>query len=110
MPEDLTNLSQRGPAPEHLSGQGMTQQVSAFAAWLQACSLERPPDNVANGDRSGKTHMGCLHADEHPARGARRAIFLQIYGQSPAHLRWQRQAILSDREVPVYQHAALKAA
>jgi hypothetical protein len=76
MPEDLADLGQRGPAPEHLSGQGMSEQVRSFAPRLEAGSLERPPDNVANGDRGGKTHVRRLHADEHPARATRGAVFL----------------------------------
>ena len=76
MPEDLADLSQRGPTPEHLSGQGMSEQVCSLAPRLEACSMERPPDDVANGNRGGKTDVRRLHADEHPARGTRGAAFL----------------------------------
>jgi hypothetical protein len=100
MPEDLADLSQRGSAPEHLSGQGMPQQVSSFALRLKARPQESPPDNVAHSDGSGKADVRSLHADEHAARGTRRSSLLQIRGQSAPHIGRQRQAILASTFAP----------
>jgi hypothetical protein len=95
MPKNLADLGHSGSSPEHLSGKGMAQQVSSFTLRLEACPEESPPNNVANGDGTGKSFMRSLHADKHAARGAKRPSLLQIRGQGATNIRRQRQAILA---------------
>jgi hypothetical protein len=49
MPEDLPDFCQAGALAEHLGGQGMSQQMCAFADWIKMCTLESPANHIANG-------------------------------------------------------------
>lgn len=93
MTEYLPDLSERGTAPRHRSGQAVAEQVRAARRWRESGPDERARHNRGDGGGMGEAAVRCPVAEEDASRSAGWAVLSQIEGERLPDVAEQGEAV-----------------